>query len=182
MAAVEAEVAVRMLWRVGYQQQLRPRARRDREPGEIKVGEHVRIDDQEGAWSEPGQCAKDAATGLERLRAFLAVADRQAEAAAVAERGANLLTEPGKIDDHLAHPGMREPFEVMHDQRLAAGHQQGLGYPVGQRAHALAAAGSKQHGVSHAHAGASASARTLAGPSAGSRRRSSQCAKAASSG
>ena len=45
---------------------------------------------------------------------------RHAVVAPVAERGAQLLAEPGEIDDHLADAGARQRREVPGDERPPA--------------------------------------------------------------
>jgi hypothetical protein len=58
----------------------------------------------------------------------------------------NLLTQPGGVDHQFGKPAPRQRLGMPADQRLAAHLQQGLGHGVGQRAHALAAAGGHDHG------------------------------------
>ena len=80
--------------------------------------------------AEQRQRLGDAAGGLERaavVAAFERVADRQAEARAVAERLDDLLLEPGGVDDDLAHAVARQRLEVPLDQRLAVHLEQRLG-------------------------------------------------------
>ena len=62
-------------------------------------------------------------------------------AAAVAQRGFDFVAQPGMVDDDVGKAGGGQPAQVPHDERLPAHRQQGLGQAVGQRAHALAAAG-----------------------------------------
>ena len=74
------------------------------------------------ASAEQRQRLGDAARGLERaavVAAFARVGDRDAEARAVAERGDDLVLEPGGVDDDLAHAAARQRLEVPFDQRLA---------------------------------------------------------------
>jgi hypothetical protein len=62
---------------------------------------------------------------------------------AVAERVLDHLPEVGVVDDELDDACRGQAFDVPHDQRLAARHQQRLGAGVGERAHAFAAAGGR---------------------------------------
>ena len=100
-----------------------------------------------------GSALENAAAGLERHRALLAPADRTPNSRAVAERGAQLRAQPGEIDDHFAYAGARQRGEVPGDERAAADLHQRLGQRVGERPHALAAAGGEQHRL-HARAAA----------------------------
>src|SRR6185295_12155923 len=87
----------------------------------------------------------DAPGGLERRLAFVAVSNRDSEAAAVAEVVANLRAAVRKIDDDLGHAARSEPRDVMLDQRPAADREQWLRLRRGERAHALAAPGCEDH-------------------------------------
>ena len=73
------EVAVRMLRWVGHQHEVREVRRRQAMPElrERIVGPDVAVDDQERFQPEQGQRVQDAAGGPERLRALLAVVDRE---------------------------------------------------------------------------------------------------------
>ena len=155
---VDAEVAVRVVRRIGHQPQVGQSAARGEARGiggvEAEVGqEHVARDDPKRVVlvvvRQPGQGLGDAAGGLQRaavVAAFGGVADRKAPARAVAERSRELVFEPGGVDHHLTHAGACQRFEVPFDQRLAAHRQQRLRAGVGERAHAFAAAGGQDQG------------------------------------
>ena len=91
---VEGEIPVPMMLGVGDQHQVRERSRGQLERFQRKVAPDIAIDQQEGVGPEHVQGPVDAAAGLERHRAFLAVAQRQAIASAVA----------GVLADHFAVP------------------------------------------------------------------------------
>ena len=73
-----------------------------------------------------------------------------AVARAIAQPVADLRAQPGEIDRRCADagdaPGARDDV----DQRLAVHFEQRLRYAVGERAHALAAAGRQNHGDTRA--------------------------------
>ena len=75
------------------------------------------------------------------VAAFARVGDPEAEARAVAERVDDLLLEPVGVDDDLANAAARQRLEVPFDQALAVQLEERLGAGVGERPHALAAAG-----------------------------------------
>ncbi len=81
------------------------------------------------------------------VAAFHRVVDRQAPAAAIAQHNGVLRLQPGGVDHHLSHPGTCQGFEVVFDQWLAMHRQQRFGGGIGERAHALAAAGGKDQGA-----------------------------------
>ncbi len=117
---------------------------------QVEVREHVGIDHRERLFAQPLQGIRDAARGLERL-GFRGETDANAEALAVAERRFDLSAQPRVVDHDVAHAAAGQRLDVAHDQRLASHGQQRFGNMVGQRAHALAAAGSQDH---RAHRGA----------------------------
>ncbi len=78
-------------------------------------------------------------------RGFGRPGDAHAEGRAVAQRFFEPVAEVGVVDDELGEAGGAQAFDVPHDQRLAAHRQQRLGRVVGERAHALAAAGGEDH-------------------------------------
>ncbi len=88
----------------------------------------------------------DSAAGLQRL-AFGRIADRHAEAAAIAEIVLDLLPEPGMVDHQLVEAGGRQGTNVILDQRHAGGAHQRLGRVQGQGAQALALARGEDHGL-----------------------------------
>jgi hypothetical protein len=49
------------------------------------------------------------------------------------------------IDDDSAETCFRKFFEMPEDERLAADFKHGFGHAIGERPHALAAAGGKYH-------------------------------------
>ena len=102
-----------------------------------------------GTVKQQRQRVFDAAGGLQRaavVAPFQAVADRQAPAAAVAQRGRDLVFQPGAVDHHLAHTGSGQRQQVPLDHRPAGHRQQRLGGVVGQWAHACAPAGGQDQG------------------------------------
>ena len=54
----------------------------------------------------------------------------------------------GVVDDDMGKARRAQAFDVPDDERLAADLQQGFGRVVGERTHALAASGGKDHGGS----------------------------------
>src|SRR5437762_13923880 len=124
--ALEAEVTAWMMRRVGDQHETRVRALLQRERGEVDVGPDVRIHHEKWHGAEPRHGLEDPAAGLERHRPFVAVVDRHAVGAAVAERRGYLIAEPREIDDHFADAGARKREQMPDDQRLAAHADEGL--------------------------------------------------------
>src|SRR5437660_3414681 len=123
---LQTEVTARMMRRVGNQHEVRVCALFQRERGEVDVGPDVRIHHEEWPGAEPRHGREDPAAGLERHRPFVAVVDRHAVGAAVAERRGYLIAEPREIDDHFADAGARKREQMPDDQRLAAHADQGL--------------------------------------------------------
>jgi hypothetical protein len=105
----------------------------------------VAVDHQEGLGTEQRQRLQDATTGLQRPLGLDRVADRHAVLAAIAEHGLDLVAEVGVVDDEVTDTRRGQRFEVVDDQRAAGDRQQRLRRGVGQRPHALAAAGGQDH-------------------------------------
>src|SRR2546425_12216666 len=76
------------------------------ETGEVEVAEEVAVDDEEGSIAKEGKRLRDTPRGLERL-GFARVADRDAEAASIPERGFDHVAEMRGIDRDLADPRAR---------------------------------------------------------------------------
>src|SRR3989442_1617016 len=70
------------------------------ETGEVEVAEEVAVDDEEGSIAEQVKRLRDTPRGLERL-GFARVADRDAIAASIAERGFDHVAEMRMIDHDL---------------------------------------------------------------------------------
>ncbi len=146
----EVEVAFRVVLGVVHQQQVGERAVGAQavgggaQGGEVGVAEDVAVDDDEGRVAEQRQGVADAAGGLQRA-GLGRPGDAHAEGCAVAERLFQPVAEVGVVDHQLAKAGIAQALDVPHDQRLATGLEQRLGAMVGQRAHALAAAGGEDH-------------------------------------
>ena len=77
------------------------------QPGEIKVGKNIRIDNHE-AFAQQRQRLHYPTRGFERL-GFFAVFDRQSQFGAIAEQRPNLITQPADIDDNFAETGKTAP-------------------------------------------------------------------------
>ena len=97
-----------------------------------------------------GQGAGNAASGFQRMaKIVLLVRIAQLQRAA-APSGIqvlrNVCAQPGGIDQYLRHAIAQQRGDVPIQQRSALHGQQGFGGVVGQRAHALTAAGGQQHG------------------------------------
>ena len=150
---VEAEVAARMEGRVRRPARGAPRrplatkraaaAAAEAEVGRVDVGR----DDPERV-AEQRQRLGDAAGGLERaavVAAFARVGDAQAEARAVAERGDDLFFEPGGVDDDLAHAAARPAPRGATRSAACRAPPAAAWACVGERPHALAAAGGEDH-------------------------------------
>jgi hypothetical protein len=112
---------------------------------EIEFAVDVGIDHGKDVIFDERQRGGDAARGLQRA-GFARILDRHAERRAVAQRRLDLLAEMGVVDDDAAEARRVQALDMPDDERLAAHHQQGLGRVVGERAHALAAAGGEDHG------------------------------------
>ena len=184
-APLQREVAPRMLRRIGDQHEGCERVIVERRQlREVVVGPDIAVDHEEGCRPEHRQGAEDAATGLERDRALVAVAQTQAEARAVAERGRDRRAQPREVDDHLGDAGARQRDEVPLDERPAADLEQGLRQPVGEGPHALPAAGGEDHRPHRAghRRSTAARARRLAAARRGAASRASQAPSSASSG
>ena len=98
-------------------------------------------------------------------------------AGAITHLLANPGALPGEVDDDLGDPGRRQRVQVIVDERMPTGLEQRLGTVVGQRPHALAAAGSEDDGPHVA-----ASSRNCAASKAGTRRWRSRRSSSASAG
>jgi hypothetical protein len=115
-----------------------------------KPGRKTSPDTTQKAVAQQRQRLGDATGGFQRpamVAAFAAVVDAQAPARAVAQRGRELLFQPGGVDHHLVHAASGQRQQVPFDQRPAAAPQQRLGRVVGQRPQALAAAGGQDQGA-----------------------------------
>src|SRR5712691_1008885 len=86
------------------------------ETGEVEVAEEVAVDDEEGPVAEQGQRLGNSPRGFERL-GFVRVADCDAEAASIAERSFDHVTEMRVIDHDLANARARERLDRPGDQR-----------------------------------------------------------------
>ena len=88
--AFKPEVALRMVRGILHQHD--PRERRavnlgiEAQRAEIKIGPGITIDEEKSTGPQKWQRVKDAATGLERLRALIRVGNAYAVAFAIAER------------------------------------------------------------------------------------------------
>src|SRR6266481_5554943 len=118
------------------------------ETGEVEVAEEVAVDDDEGPIAEQGQRLGNSPRGFEGL-GFARVADRDAGAASIAERGFNHATEMRVIDHDIANARARERLDRPGDQRLAAHFEKHLGDRVAEGPHAFAAPCGKNHRFRH---------------------------------
>lgn len=147
---VQPEIAARVMRGVVGHQQMREAPRLGGQGGEIRVAPHVAACHQERLRPQQRQCIEHAAACFQRCGAFVGVADAQAPARAVAQRGRELFGQMRGVDHHVVHAGRNQLFQVPCDQRLAAHAKQRLGRVLGQRAHALAEAGGEDQRVPHA--------------------------------
>src|SRR6266496_241398 len=118
------------------------------ETGEVEIAEEVAVDDKEGTIAEQMKRLCDSPRGFERL-GLARVADRDAEASSVAQRGFDHVAEMCVVDHDLADAGARERLDRPDDQGLAAHFEEHLGDRVGQGPHAFAAPRGKYHGFHH---------------------------------
>src|SRR6266699_2707357 len=96
------------------------------ETGEVEVAEEVAVDDEERFIAEERKRLCNSARGFERL-GFARVADRDAEAASVAERGFDHVPEMRVVDHDLANARARKGLDRPDDQGLAAHLEEHLG-------------------------------------------------------
>src|SRR5260221_5918712 len=115
------------------------------ESGEVDVAEEVAVHREEGPIAEQGKRLCDSPRGLERL-GFARIADRDAEAASIAERRFDHMTKMSVVDHDLANARARECLDQPDDQGLAAHFEEHLWDRVGEGPHAFAAPGGKNHG------------------------------------
>ena len=90
-------------------------------------------------------CFGNAARGFQRS-ALGRIRDACAELTAIAECVLDHLTEMRVIDDDLCNAGAYKIVDVPNNQWSAPHLQQRLGTGIGQRAHALSATSSENHG------------------------------------
>src|SRR5205823_6013927 len=83
--------------------------------GEVEVAEEVAVHGEERPLAEQGKRQGNSAGGFERF-GFARVADRDAEAASIAERGFDHMTEVRVIDHDLANARARERLDPPDDQ------------------------------------------------------------------
>src|SRR5260221_101453 len=100
------------------------------ETGEVEVAEEVAVDDKEGPVAEQVKRLCDSPRGFERL-GLARVADGDAEAASIAERGFDHVAEMRVVDHDLANARAREGLDQPDDQGLAAHLEEPLGDRVG---------------------------------------------------
>ena len=150
----QAEVATRVVWRVGHHPQVGEVFAFDhrlcRRGIEVEAGQEDIARDHPEGLAQQWQRLGDAACGLQRATMVAALAgpvQPHPPACAVAQRRFELLFQPGGVDHHLAHPGGRQGLQVPFDQPLSAHAQQRLGGVVGQRAHPLAPTGGQDQGT-----------------------------------
>src|SRR5215207_905092 len=91
----------------------------EREMAEIDICPGVAIHDEEGTWTELRQRSKNSAGCLQCHRALVAVSKANSILTAIAEHGADALSEPGQVDDHIRDPRARQRFQVIRNQRFA---------------------------------------------------------------
>ena len=91
------------------------------------------------------------ATGSLQCLPFWRVGNVCAKAATVAKRSLNLLTEMGVVDYQISDACSHQSLDLPDDQRLAADRQQRFRAGIGQRSHAFAAAGRKNHGFQNVY-------------------------------
>src|SRR5882762_8344458 len=118
------------------------------ETGEVEVAEEIAVDDEERLIAEQWKSLCNSARGLERL-GFARVADRDAGAASIAERGFDHVAEMRVIDHDLANSRARDRLDQPGDQRFAPHFEEHLGDRVGEGPHALAASRGKYHCFHH---------------------------------
>ena len=116
------------------------------QPGQVKIGPDIAVDQRKGLIAQQRQGALDAAGGFQR-RAFVGVNDGNAVAGTVTQRGRQRLAQPAGVDYQGLDAGVTQRLDVVFDQRLAPRLQQRLGGMVGERSHTLAVAGGQDHGL-----------------------------------
>jgi hypothetical protein len=149
--AVEHEIALRMMRRVVDQNEMR-QVRRVRghigkhrdQAGVVEFGIDIAIGDDEGRLAQQMPGPGDAAGGLQR-RPLIRPDNAHTQGGAIAQGGFEPHAQVGVIDDQIVETGIAQAFDLPDDQRFAAGHEQGLRGMVGERAHALAQPGGKDH-------------------------------------
>jgi hypothetical protein len=92
--------------------------------GEIDVDPDVAIDQQERIVAEQWQGIPHAAAGFQRGVAFVRVDDAQAPVRPIAQRGRELIRQPGDVDHDIVHADRGELFEMPFDEALAADFKQ----------------------------------------------------------
>ena len=121
------EVAAQVVRRVGHQHEVREvrRRQRCRSCANRIIGPDVAVDDQERLRPEQRQRVQDAAAGLERLRALLAVLDLAGRTASPSPSAARIWSpSQERLTTTSLNPARDQCPQVMHDQRLAADLQQ----------------------------------------------------------
>src|SRR5258706_14342309 len=101
------------------------------ESGEVEVAEEVAVHREEAPIAEQGKRLCDSPRGFERF-GFARIADRDAEAASVAERSFDHVTKMRVVDHDLADTRARERLDQPDVQGLAAHFQKHLGDRVGE--------------------------------------------------
>jgi hypothetical protein len=177
--AFEREVAVRMIRRVGHHHEMRARrgiverhrvrARTQRNIVVARV--HVARDDEQRPLGTQRHRGRDSAPRLERL-GLARPADAHAMARSIADRVHEHVGKMRRVDHDLAIARADERFDLPHDERLPAHHEQRLRRRVRQGPHAIAAAGGQDHRNRHQKVypacvarPSSASSRTISGAS-----------------
>ncbi len=115
------------------------------ESGEVEVAEEVAVHREERPIAEQGKRLCNSPRGFERL-GFARVADRDTEAASIAERSFDHMTKMRVVDHDLADTRAREGLDQPDDQGLAAHLEEHLRNRVGEGPHAFAAPRGKNHG------------------------------------
>lgn len=148
--AHQGEISLGTEWGVIYQHQVGKIIFTDPDSGEIKVRPNVAIDDEEGIWSEQGQCPEDPAAGLHG-RLLRRVANVEPPATAIAQYPGNLVAEMGVVDDQLPKPCSGKPLKVILDQGFAGDWQERFWGMVGEGSHAFTPSRGQNHGAQGRH-------------------------------
>ena len=140
------KIPARMMVRIIRQHQMHRVGTVCHQPGQVEVGPDIAIHQHKGVIPQQGQRPANAAGGFQR-GAFMGIDDGDAEAPAIAQGGGQPVAQPAGVDHQGVDAGVAQFFDVVLDQRLAAGLQQRLGSVVGEGPHALAVAGGQDHGL-----------------------------------
>ena len=114
------------------------------QPGQVKVGPDIAVDQHKGGIPQQGQRPANAAGGFQR-GTFMGIDDGNAKAPTIAQGGRQPVAQPAGVDHQGIDAPIAQFLDVVFDQRLAPRLQQGLGGVIGEGPHALAVTGGQDH-------------------------------------